>query len=120
MTVKRPTAGRVTALVLVTGVLGVGCGGDVSAMPSPPTTTQAPTGVLVPNVVGLSFQAASNRLRSAGFQMIDGVVSQTCARSQDGIVSSQAPRPNTRRPAGMRIRLTAYVYEAEACAEATG
>jgi hypothetical protein len=81
------------------------------------TTPQNPA---VPDVRGMTYQRASNRLARSGFTRVDGIARHTCDQSKDGIVTAQNPRAGTHIPASTRIRLTADAYEADVCGSSGG
>jgi len=66
--------------------------------------------VRVPRVIGLSVDAAKERLQAAGLVVaIDRKA--TTKKSQDGVVFDQAPNAGTRLKEGARVVITAWKYE---------
>jgi beta-lactam-binding protein with PASTA domain len=76
--------------------------------PGTPVTVWVPTGVVVPNLVGLAAQAARDRLGEAGLQ---ARVREVVRDRDDGQVVSQIPQPNSVVPLGEAVEIAVAVLE---------
>jgi hypothetical protein len=88
--------------------------GGVPSTPPPTTTSTVPTTTTtestaiqtVPDVIGLSLEAARAQLQATGFTVASPVLLEVADPSQQGIVLTQAPTGNSQAASGSTVQLS--------------